>query len=338
MAVTLKNPPTTASAANRQAAASALRTIVTERTGLEALLAALNDSLAGPFTQAVETIRAATGRVIVSGMGKSGHVGHKIAATLASTGTPAFFVHPAEASHGDLGMITKDDVVLALSWSGETSELRSLVEYTRRWDIPLIAMTAFTDSTLGRECDIVLALPPADEACPHGLAPTTSTLIQLALGDALAIALLEHRGFTAEEFHLFHPGGKLGASLHFVRDIMHGGDDVPLATRATPMPEALNTMSAKGFGCVGVVDEAGLLVGVVTDGDLRRHMAPDLLDQTVGAIMTRTPKTVPPDRLVAEALAMMNQANRPFTVLFVVEDGKPIGIVHMHDFLRLGVA
>ena len=182
---------------------------------------ALGNGLAAPFARAVETIRAATGRVIVSGMGKSGHVGHKIAATLASTGTPAFFVHPAEASHGDLGMITRADVVLALSWSGETSELRSLVEYTRRWDIPLIAMTAFPDSTLGRECDPLLALPPADEACPHGLAPTTSTLMQLALGDALAIALLESRGFTAEEFHIFHPGGKLGASLHFVRDIMH---------------------------------------------------------------------------------------------------------------------
>ena len=271
-------------------------------------------------------------------MGKSGHVGHKIAATLASTGTPSFFVHPAEASHGDLGMITRDDVVLALSWSGETSELRSLVEYTRRWGIPLIAMTAFTNSTLGRESDPVLALPIADEACPHGLAPTTSTMMQLALGDALAIALLESRGFTAEEFRLFHPGGMLGASLHFVRDIMHQGDAVPLATPDTPMAEALKTMTDKGFGCVGVVDGAGMLVGVVTDGDLRRHIAPDLLDHTAGAIMTRMPKTVPPDCLVGEALAMMNEASRPFTVLFVVEDGKPLGIVHMHDFLRLGVA
>ena len=338
MAVTLKNPPKTASDAAVRAAASALRTIVTERAGLEALLAALDDGLAAPFARAVEMIRAATGRVIVSGMGKSGHVGHKIAATLASTGTPSFFVHPAEASHGDLGMITRDDVVLALSWSGETSELRSLVEYTRRWGIPLIAMTAFTDSTLGRESDPVLALPIADEACPHGLAPTTSTMMQLALGDALAIALLESRGFTAEEFHIFHPGGMLGASLHFVRDIMHQGDAVPLATPDTPMAQALRTMTDKGFGCVGVVDNAGMLVGVVTDGDLRRHIAPDLLDHSVGAIMTRMPKTVPPDCLVAEALAMMNQASRPFTVLFVVADGKPLGIVHMHDFLRLGVA
>ncbi len=338
MAVTLKNPAKTASDATAPAAASALRTILTEGAGLAALAAALEDGLAAPFARAVEIIRAATGRVIVTGMGKSGHIGHKIAATLASTGTPSFFVHPAEASHGDLGMITRDDVVLALSWSGETSELRSLVEYTRRWDIPLIAMTAFTDSTLGRESDPVLALPPADEACPHGLAPSTSTLIQLALGDALAIALLESRGFTAEEFHIFHPGGMLGASLHFVRDIMHGGDAVPLATPDTPMAEALDTMTAKGFGCVGVVDDGGMLVGVVTDGDVRRHIAPDLTQKTVGAIMTRTPKTVPPDCLVAEALAMMNQASRPFTVLFVVDDGKPLGIVHMHDFLRLGVA
>jgi arabinose-5-phosphate isomerase len=338
MAEMLKTPPQAPSGAVAQAAASALRTIVTERAGLDALSAALANGLAGPFARAVETIRAATGRVIVSGMGKSGHVGHKIAATLASTGTPAFFVHPAEASHGDLGMITRDDVVLALSWSGETSELRSLVEYARRWDIPLIAMTAFPDSTLGRECDPLLALPPADEACPHGLAPTTSTLMQLALGDALAIALLESRGFTAEEFHIFHPGGKLGASLHFVRDIMHQGDAVPLATPDMPMVQALPIITEKGFGCVGVVDKAGLLVGVVTDGDLRRHIGPDLMRQTVGAIMTRTPKTVPPDCLVAEALAMMNQAKRPFTVLFVIEAGKPLGIVHMHDFLRLGVA
>ena len=338
MAVTLKTPPKSASSATSQATASALHTIVTERAGLDALRTALGDGLAVPFARAVETIRAATGRVIVSGMGKSGHVGHKIAATLASTGTPAFFVHPAEASHGDLGMITRDDVVLALSWSGETSELRSLVEYTRRWSIPLIAMTAFADSTLGRESDPLLLLPPAAEACPHGLAPTTSTMMQLALGDALAIALLESRGFTAEEFRIFHPGGMLGASLHFVRDIMHSGDTVPLANPDTPMAAALAVMTDKGFGCVGVVDGAGMLVGVVTDGDLRRHIAPDLIELTVGAIMTTTPKTVPPDCLVAEALAMMNQATRPFTVLFVVEDGRPLGIVHMHDFLRLGVA
>ena len=338
MAVTLKTPPKAAFDKGGQAAASALRTIATERAGLDALRAALDNGLAAPFARAVAVIRAATGRVIVSGMGKSGHIGHKIAATLASTGTPAFFVHPAEASHGDLGMITRDDVVLALSWSGETSELRSLVEYARRWDITLIAMTAFPDSTLGRQSDPLLALPLASEACPHGLAPTTSTLIQLALGDALAIALLESRGFTAEEFHLFHPGGQLGANLHFVRDIMHRDDSVPLTTPETPMAQALRIITDKGFGCVGVVDDAGLLVGVVTDGDVRRNIAPDLMDKTVSAVMTRMPKTVPPDCLVGEALAMMNGASRPFTVLFVIEDGRPVGIVHMHDFLRLGVA
>ena len=338
MAVTLKRPPHAGSAEAGQAAASALRTLDKERAGLDALRAALDNGLSQPFGRAVDLVRAAAGRVIVSGMGKSGHVGHKIAATLASTGTPAFFVHPAEASHGDLGMITRQDVVLALSWSGETSELRSLVEYTRRWDIPLIAMTAFADSTLGHEADLVLALPAAEEACPHGLAPTTSTMLQLALGDALAIALLESRGFTAEEFRLFHPGGKLGASLHFVRDIMHSGDTVPLTTPDTPMQLALGVMTEKGFGCVGVTDDAGILVGVVTDGDIRRHIAPDLMEKPVGAVMTRTPRTVPPDCLVGEALAMMNQASRPFTVLFVVEDGRPLGIVHMHDFLRLGVA
>jgi arabinose-5-phosphate isomerase len=338
MAVTLESPPRAASTGGDQAAASALRTLDKERAGLDALRTALGNGLSAPFGRAVELVRAAAGRVIVSGMGKSGHVGHKIAATLASTGTPAFFVHPAEASHGDLGMITRQDVVLALSWSGETSELKSLVEYTRRWDIPLIAMTAFADSTLGREADLVLTLPAVEEACPHGLAPTTSTMLQLALGDALAIALLESRGFTAEEFRLFHPGGKLGASLHFVRDIMHSGDTMPLTTPDAPMRQALAVMTEKGFGCVGVIDDAGLLVGVVTDGDIRRHIAPDLMEKAVGAVMTRTPKTVPPDCLVGEALAMMNQATRPFTVLFVVDGGKPLGIVHMHDFLRLGVA
>ncbi len=337
MAVTLKTAPKPVLHQDGPGA-SALRTIATERAGLDALLAALDNGLAAPFARATEIIRAASGRVIVSGMGKSGHVGRKIAATLASTGTPSFFVHPAEASHGDLGMITRADVVLALSWSGETSELRNLVEHARRWDIPLIAMTAFAESTLGRESDPVLILPQVDEACPHGLAPTTSTLMQLALGDALAIALLESRGFTAEEFRIFHPGGQLGANLHFVRDIMHRGDAVPLATPETPMADAVRIISDKGFGCVGVVDAGGMLVGVVTDGDLRRHMAPDLMERTVGVIMTTTPQTVPPDCLVGEALAMMNLASRPFTVLFVVEDGRPVGIVHMHDFLRLGVA
>ena len=318
--------------------ASALRTIATERAGLDALLAALENGLAAPFAAAVETIRSGTGRVVVSGLGKSGHVARKIAATLASTGTPAFFVHPAEASHGDLGMIARGDVILALSWSGETAELRSIVEYSRRFKIALVAMTAGADSTLGRESDIVLALPRASEACPHGLAPTTSTLMQLALGDALAIALLESRGFTAEGFHDFHPGGRLGASLHFVRAIMHQGEALPLVALGTMLAEAVPLMTAKGFGCLGIVDGAGALVGIVTDGDLRRSLAEGLLARPVDAVMNPAPKTIAPDTLVGEALAMMNTADRPFTVLFVVEEHRPVGIVHMHDFLRLGVA
>ena len=320
------------------AAASALRTIHTEREGLTALLAALDNGLAGPFAAAVDLIRKGAGRVIVSGLGKSGHIGRKIAATFASTGTPAFFVHPAEASHGDLGMITTSDVVLALSWSGETAELRSIVEYSRRFGIALIAMTSAPESTLARESDIVLTLPRATEACPHGLAPTTSTLMQLALGDALAIALLESRGFTAESFHAFHPGGRLGASLHFVRAIMHRGDAIPLAPLGTRMGEAIPRMTEKGFGCVGIVDGSGALVGIVTDGDLRRGLMKDLLNRRVEEVMNAAPRTISPDTLVGEALAMMNTADRPFTVLFVVEDRRPVGIVHMHDFLRLGVA
>ncbi len=320
------------------AASSALRTIHTERAGLDALAAALENGLSAPFAAAVELIRSGSGRVIVSGLGKSGHIARKIAATLASTGTPAFFVHPAEAGHGDLGMIARGDVILALSWSGETAELRSIVEYSRRFEIALVAMTAAPQSTLGRASDIVLALPKVTEACPHGLAPTTSTLMQLALGDALAIALLESRGFTAESFHAFHPGGRLGASLHFVRAIMHQGDALPLVRLGTRLADAVSVMTAKGFGCLGIVDGSGVLVGIFTDGDLRRGLAADVLDRRVEEVMSASPRTIAPDTLVGEALAMMNTADRPFTVLFVVEERRPIGIVHMHDFLRLGVA
>ena len=227
--------------------ASALRTLDTEAEGIAALGAAMSDGLGAPFVAAVETIRAARGRVIVTGMGKSGHVARKIAATLASTGTPAFFVHAADASHGDLGMITSDDVMLALSWSGETEELKDLINYSRRFRIVLIAITVNADSTLGKAADIVLALPEAREACPHNLAPTTSSLMQLALGDALAMALLETRGFTAIDFGVFHPGGTLGAALKFVRDVMHPGDALPLIKRGAPMSEAIVEMSAKGF-------------------------------------------------------------------------------------------
>jgi len=316
--------------------ASALRTLDTERDGVAALAAAMCDGLGAPFVAAVETIRNARGRVIVTGMGKSGHVGRKIAATLASTGTPAFFVHAADASHGDLGMITSDDVMLALSWSGETEELKDLINYSRRFRIPLIAVTVSADSTLGKSADVVLALPATREACPHNLAPTTSSLMQLALGDALAIALLESKGFSAMDFGVFHPGGQLGAALKFVRNVMHPGAAVPLIKRGAPMSEAIVEMSAKGFGCVAVTDPDGKLAGVITDGDLRRHMRVDLLQAPVDAVMTASPKTVRPDQLASEALQILNASK--ITALMVVESGRPIGIVHFHDLLRAGVA
>jgi arabinose-5-phosphate isomerase len=316
--------------------ASALRTLDNERDGVAALAAAMCDGLGVPFVAAVETIRNARGRVIVTGMGKSGHVGRKIAATLASTGTPAFFVHAADASHGDLGMITSDDVMLALSWSGETEELKDLINYSRRFRIPLIAVTVSADSTLGKSADVVLALPATREACPHNLAPTTSSLMQLALGDALAIALLESKGFSAMDFGVFHPGGQLGAALKFVRNVMHPGAAVPLIKRGAPMSEAIVEMSAKGFGCVAVTDDNGNLAGVITDGDLRRHMRADLLQAPVDEVMTASPKVVRPDQLVSEALQLLNSSK--ITALVVVEAGRPVGIVHFHDLLRAGVA
>jgi arabinose-5-phosphate isomerase len=256
---------------------SGLRTLEAEGSGIEALVGSLRNGLGAAFAAAIELIRSAQGRVIVTGMGKSGHVGNKIASTFASTGTPALFVHPAEASHGDLGMIAKNDVIIALSWSGETAELKNLINYSRRFRIGLIAVTANGDSTLGKSADVVLALPKAREACPHNLAPTTSSLMQLALGDALAIALLEGGGFTALDFRTLHPSGKLGALLKFVRDLMHTGTAIPLKPLGTKMSDALVEMSAKGFGCVGITDERGVIAGIVTDGDLRRHMRPDLM-------------------------------------------------------------
>jgi len=316
--------------------ASALRTLDIDREGLAALAAAMRDDLGRPFIAAVEKIRAARGRVIVTGMGKSGHVARKIAATLASTGTPAFFVHAAEASHGDLGMITSDDVMLMLSWSGETDELTDLINYSRRFGIVLIAITVNTDSTLGKAADIVLAMPQAREACPHNLAPTTSSLMQLALGDALAIALIESRGFTAVDFGVFHPRGRLGAALKFVRDVMHPGASVPLIRHGALMSEAIVEMSAKGFGCVAVTDAAGKLAGVITDGDLRRHMRADLLQAPVEQVMTISPKTVRPDQLAGEALQLLNASK--ITALIVVDAERPVGIVHFHDLLRAGVA
>jgi arabinose-5-phosphate isomerase len=253
-----------------------------------------------------------------------------------STGTPAFFVHPAEASHGDLGMITPDDVILALSWSGETAELRNIVFYSRRFRVPLIAVTSRADSTLARAADVALTMPRVEEACPHGLAPTTSTLTQLALGDALAIALLERGGFTADEFLKFHPGGSLGATLAHVRDVMHTGERLPLAPLGTLMNEALLLISQKRFGCLGIVDEAGDLVGIITDGDLRRHLSGDIFERPVEDVMTPDPKTIAPDALVASALEVLNSAS--IMALLVVEDRKPVGIVHMHDLLRIGAA
>jgi len=315
---------------------SALRTLEAEFGGISALATAMQNGLGPSFLDAVETIRAARGRVIVSGMGKSGHIGHKIAATLSSTGTPAFFVHPAEASHGDLGMIAPDDVVIALSWSGETVELKSLIDYSRRFRIPLIAVTAVATSTLAQAADVVLALPQAREACPHNLAPTTSSLMQLAVGDALAIALMESRGFTALDFRDVHPGGRLGASLKFVRDVMHTGDSVPLLVSGAKMSVAVVEMTAKGFGCVGIVDDKGTLTGIITDGDLRRHMRPDLTELRADDVMTKGPITVTADQLASEVLEILNSSK--ITALFVIEADKPVGIVHLHDLLRLGVA
>src|ERR1700687_2675265 len=315
---------------------SALRTLDAEGGGIDALATALRDGLGASFAAAVDLIRAAQGRVIVTGMGKSGHVGRKIASTFASTGTPALFVHPAEASHGDLGMVANNDVILALSWSGETAELKNLTDYSRRFRIGLIAMTANPDSTLAKTADVVLALPPAREACPHNLAPTTSSLMQLALGDALAIALLESHGFSAMDFGVFHPGGQLGAALKFVRDIMHTGTAVPLIGRGAPMSEAIVEMSAKGFGCVAVTDDSGKLAGVITDGDLRRHMRVDLLKAPVDEVRAAAPKVVRPDQLASEALQLLNSSK--ITALVVVEQGRPVGIVHFHDLLRAGLA
>ncbi len=323
------------------AARSALRTVAVEGAGLLALERALadeaTDGFGAAFARAVAILGGIAGRVIVTGMGKSGHVGRKIAATLASTGTPAYFVHPAEASHGDLGMIRGDDAVLALSWSGETAELADIVTYAKRFRIPLLAATSGADSTLGREADLCLCLPTAEEACPNGLAPTTSTTMQLVLGDALAVALLEARGFSAHDFRLFHPGGKLGSRLTFVRDLMHAGDAVPRVGVGASMAEAVMEMTGKRFGCVGIVDAAGRLAGIVTDGDLRRHMGPDLLARPVEAVMTRGPLTVAPDDLAAEALALLNENRR--SVLLVV-DGRqaPVGVVHLHDLLSRGLA
>jgi len=312
---------------------AARRVIDHARGGLEALGA----SLGADFAAAVDVFARVTGRVIVSGVGKSGHVGRKIAATLASTGTPAFFVHAGEASHGDMGMIGKNDAVLAISNSGEAGELRDLVSYTRRFGIPLVAITSRPKSSLAQGADIVLALPDVGEACPLGLAPTTSTTLTLVLGDAIAVALLERRGFTADEYKVYHPGGQLGRKLFKVEELMHIGAELPLVAAETPMSDVVLVMTNKTFGVAGVTDAGGRLLGIVTDGDLRRHMqhgTGDLFTKTAGDVMTRAPKTIRRSVLAAEAVRRMNESK--ITSMFVVEDEKPVGILRMHDVLRAG--
>jgi arabinose-5-phosphate isomerase len=298
-------------------------------------LTKLAGSLDAHFVRALDVLAGASGRVIVTGMGKSGHIARKIAATLASTGTPALFVHPSEASHGDLGMITKADAVLALSNSGETQELNDIIAYSKRLGIPLVAMTAGPASSLAESCDVALILPENGEACPMGLAPTTSTTLMLALGDAIAVALLERNGFSAEDFQNYHPRGRLGQKLLRVAELMHDGEELPLVEADSLMSEVLLVMTAKRFGCAGVINARGQLAGIVTDGDLRRHMSDGLLAQPARLVMTANPKTIRPKALAAEALGLMNE--KKITSLFVVENGRPVGILHIHDCLRAGV-
>ena len=312
------------------ALASARAVIAREVEGLEAVAAALDDK----FVALVARVATIKGRVIVSGMGKSGHIAKKIAATLASTGTPAYFVHPSEASHGDLGMITPDDLVLCLSNSGETHELRDIIAYTRRFSIPLVALVRRAESVLVEAADIAIVLPAVPEASSIGV-PTTSTTMMLAVGDALAIALLEQRGFSHNDFGVYHPGGKLGAQFIRVVDLMHKVDELPLVERTQRMPDVLLTMTQKRFGCAGVLDANGAMLGIVTDGDLRRHMGADLIAKTAEQVMTKNPVTITPGMLAAEALGIMN--NKSITCLFVLEGQTPVGILHIHDCLRAGV-
>jgi arabinose-5-phosphate isomerase len=319
--------------ATDNAIAVARRVLRTEIAGLTAL----TDGLDQRFAEAVDLLAATKGRVTVTGMGKSGHIAHKIAATLASTGTPAQFVHPAEASHGDLGMIAPGDAVLALSNSGDTAELSAIVAHTRRFRIPLVAMTRREASSLAEASDVALVVPAWDEACPMGLTPTTSTTMMLALGDALAVAMLERKGFAATDFQRLHPGGQLGRQLLTVKDIMHGGEAMPLVPLGTGMSEAILVMTAKTFGCVGVTDQSGKLIGIITDGDLRRHMGDALLRSIVDKVMTKGPKTIRPQALAAEALGVMNR--QAITSLFAVDaETRPLGIVRIHDCLQAGVA
>jgi arabinose-5-phosphate isomerase len=324
----VKNAPKQPSAKELMACANAV--IEQQVKGLKSIHTIIDDS----FIKAVDLISRLKGRLIVSGMGKSGHIGTKMAATFASTGTPAYFVHPSEASHGDLGMITEHDAVLMLSNSGETAELRDLVSYTRRFNIPLLSMVRKKNSTLAKAADIAFVLPDIPEASPTG-APTTSTTQMLVLGDALAMTLLEMKGFTREDFHVLHPGGKLGKALMHVRELMHPVKDTPIVEESMPMSKVILVMTAKSFGCAAVVNTKGMLAGVITDGDLRRHMEKNLLGKKAGDVMTRKPISTTPDTLAAEVLHVMN--SRKVTSLFVVENKKPVGIIHVHDCLRAGV-
>lgn len=331
----------TAPPSNRDPLGAARRTLAIEADGLTALGQAMDvdDGLGTAFRQAVEQIAELEGRVVVTGIGKSGHIGRKLQATLSSTGTPAIFVHPVEASHGDLGMVSHGDAVLALSNSGETAELADIVEHSRRFGLPLIAMTARPASTLARAADLVLLLPAVPEACPMGLAPTTSSLLQLALGDALAVALMERRGFTAGDFGVFHPGGSLGARLRSVKDLMRTGDALPLVSPATGLRDVIVEMTRKALGCVGIIDAEGKLVGIITDGDLRGALDRDLASTPASDVMNPSPLTVSADMLGVEALRIMNDRPKPITSLFVLDEaGRPTGVLHIHDLLRAGVA
>ncbi len=315
---------------------SARKTLTIETQGLNALAAALDHDLGANLVRAVDVILKASGRVIVSGMGKSGHIARKIAATLASTGTPASFVHPAEASHGDLGMITPNDVVVMLSNSGESAELKDMLNYCARFSVPMIAITANITSTMGRAADITLQLPKVQEACPNGLAPTTSTLLQLALGDALAMALLEAKGFSADDFRNYHPGGKLGAQIKHAHDIMHKDGELPLCTVGDFLRDAMPIMNKHKFGCIGVKAENGNLIGMITDGDLRRHLGNDLWSRKVEDVMTTNPTTIHEQMFAAEVIELIN--TKRITAVFVIsETKKPIGLIHIHDLLREGV-
>lgn len=301
-------------------------------------LRVLENSLDETLSKALDVLQQTKGRVIITGMGKSGHIARKIAATMASTGTPSFFLHPGEASHGDLGMVTTDDTIIAISNGGESKELSDILVYCRRFNVPTIAITKNPQSSLGQNCDMILKLPDNGEACPLGLAPMSSTTATLVLGDVLAANLMVRKGFTAEDFKLRHPGGKLGAILRHVSDIMHTGDEMPLVSEDAIMQDALITMSAKMLGCVGIVNTQGDLVGMITDGDLRRWMAPNLIEEKVSKVMTKNPRTIRAEALIAEAVNVMNNTGRGITNLFVVDGKKPIGIIHIHDCLRAGVS